>query len=84
MWFAGTDRRVLARMLRLLSDDAARLTQGVAALGDTDATLAVLPARLTVTFGFGPGLYRAAGLRLEMWRTDPDALFALSLSGPQP
>ncbi|MGW4946257.1 Dyp-type peroxidase [Actinoplanes sp. NPDC004185] len=59
---AGTDRRVLARMLRLLSDDAARLTQGVAALGDTDATLAVLPARLTVTFGFGPGLYRAAGL----------------------
>ncbi|MEU8236553.1 Dyp-type peroxidase [Actinoplanes sp. NPDC048967] len=60
---AGTDRRVLARMLRLLSDDAARLTQGVAALGDTDATLAVLPARLTVTFGFGPGLYRAAGLR---------------------
>jgi dye decolorizing peroxidase len=60
---AGVDRRALARMLRLLSDDAARLTQGVPALGDTDATLAVLPARLTVTFGLGPGLYRAAGLR---------------------
>jgi dye decolorizing peroxidase len=59
---AGTDRRALARMLRLLSDDAARLTRGVPALGDTDAHLAVLPARLTVTFGFGPGLYRAAGL----------------------
>jgi dye decolorizing peroxidase len=58
----GTDRRALARMLRLLSDDAARLTQGVPALGDTDAHLAVLPARLTVTVGFGPGLYRAAGL----------------------
>jgi len=58
---AGTDKRALARMLRLLTDDAARLTQGVPALGDTDATLAVLPARLTVTFGFGPGLYRAAG-----------------------
>jgi L-histidine N-alpha-methyltransferase len=27
--------------------------------------------------------YLAAGLRLEMWCTDPDALFALSLSGPQ-
>ena len=27
--------------------------------------------------------YQAAGLRLEMWRTDPDALFALSLSGPR-
>jgi dye decolorizing peroxidase len=57
---AGTDRATLGRMMRLLSDDAARLTQGTPALGDTDATLAVLPARLTVTFGFGPGLYRAA------------------------
>ena len=57
---AGTDRRQLGRMLRLLSDDAARLTQGVPALGDTDPALAALPARLTVTFGFGPGLYRAA------------------------
>lgn len=27
--------------------------------------------------------YREAGLRLHMWRTDPDALFALSLSGPE-
>ena len=58
----GVDRRGLARMMRLLSDDAARLTQGTPALGDTEAELAVLPARLTVTFGFGPGLYRAAGL----------------------
>ncbi|XVU22640.1 Dyp-type peroxidase [Actinoplanes sp. CA-054009] len=58
---AGIDRRGLGRMMRLLSDDARRLTQGVPALGDTDAPLAVLPARLTVTFGFGPGLYRAAG-----------------------
>ena len=59
---AGADRRALGRMLRLLTDDVARLTRGAPALGDTDATLAVLPARLTVTFGFGPGLYRAAGL----------------------
>ncbi|MFI1994814.1 Dyp-type peroxidase [Actinoplanes sp. NPDC020271] len=58
---AGTDRAALSRMLRLLTDDAARLTQGIPALGDTDATLAGLPARLTVTFGFGPGLYAAAG-----------------------
>ncbi|MEV6630215.1 Dyp-type peroxidase [Actinoplanes sp. NPDC051470] len=59
---AGTDRRGLGRMMRLLTDDAGRLTQGVPALGDTDAQLAVLPARLTITFGFGPGLYRRAGL----------------------
>ncbi|GGM24700.1 MULTISPECIES: Dyp-type peroxidase [Micromonospora] len=58
----ATDRAALGRLLRLLSDDAARLTQGRPALADTEAELGLLPARLTVTFGFGPGLYRAAGL----------------------
>ncbi|MFC0598247.1 Dyp-type peroxidase [Streptomyces palmae] len=57
-----TDRAALGRMMRLLTDDAARLTQGEAALADTEAELAALPARLTVTFGFGPGLFEAAGL----------------------
>lgn len=57
-----TDRAALGRMLRLLTDDAARLTQGQPALADTEAELGLLPARLTVTFGFGPGLYRAAGV----------------------
>ena len=55
------DRPALGRMMRLLTDDAARLTQGQPALADTEPELAHLPARLTVTFGFGPGLYRAAG-----------------------
>ncbi|MDG4766755.1 Dyp-type peroxidase [Solwaraspora sp. WMMD406] len=59
---ATTDRAALARLLRLLSDDAARLTQGIPALADTEPELAVLPARLTVTFGFGPRLYAVAGL----------------------
>ncbi|MET7959514.1 Dyp-type peroxidase [Micromonospora zamorensis] len=59
---AGTDRAALGRMLRLLTDDAARLTRGQPALADTEAELGLLPARLTVTFGFGPGLYRAAGV----------------------
>jgi dye decolorizing peroxidase len=58
----GTDRAALARMLRLLSDDAARLARGRAALADTEPELGVLPARLTVTFGFGPGFYAAAAL----------------------
>ncbi|MBQ1049494.1 Dyp-type peroxidase [Micromonospora sp. C51] len=58
----GTDRADLGRLLRLLSDDAARLTQGRPALADTEPELGLLPARLTVTFGFGPGLYAAAGL----------------------
>jgi len=58
----GTDRAAVGRLLRLLTDDAARLTQGVAPLADTEPELAVLPARLTVTFGFGPGLYAVAGV----------------------
>jgi len=57
----GTDRAALVRLMRLLTDDAARLTQGRAPLADTEPELAVLPARLTITFGFGPGLYAAAG-----------------------
>lgn len=52
----GTDRDGIRRMLRLITDDAARLTAGRPALADTEPELAVIPARLTVTVGFGPGL----------------------------
>ncbi|WP_062431660.1 Dyp-type peroxidase [Herbidospora daliensis] len=52
-----TDKDALARMMRLLTDDARRLTQGRPALADTEPELASPAARLTVTFGFGPGLY---------------------------
>lgn len=57
-----TDRDALRRMMRLLTDDARRLTQGRPALADTEPELAAPAARLTVTFGFGPGLYAHAGL----------------------
>ncbi len=50
----GTDRDGLRRLMVLLTDDASRLTQGEAALADSEPELAVSPARLTVTFGFGP------------------------------
>lgn len=58
----GVDRGALGRMMRLLSDDAERLTAGRPALADTEPELALVPARLTVTFGFGPRLFTAAGL----------------------
>ncbi|MDQ7909395.1 Dyp-type peroxidase [Phytohabitans sp. ZYX-F-186] len=58
---AGVDRAALGRLMRLLTDDAARLTQGRPALADTEPELAALPARLTVTFGFGPRFFAAAG-----------------------
>ncbi len=56
----GTDRSGIQRMMRILSDDADRLTRGRAALADTEPELAEVAARLTITFGFGPELVRRA------------------------
>ncbi|MFB6610877.1 Dyp-type peroxidase [Agromyces sp. NPDC056379] len=61
------DAASLRRMLRVLSDDAARVTQGRAPLADTEPELAEVPARLTVTFGFGPGLVARAGAAAPSW-----------------
>ena len=47
----GADREAVGRLLRLWTDDAARLTSGTPALADTEPELALRPARLTVTFG---------------------------------
>jgi dye decolorizing peroxidase len=55
------DRLALTRLLRILTDDAARLTQGKPALADSEPELSQSPARLTVTFGFGPGLVARTG-----------------------
>lgn len=51
---AGVGRAQLKSLLKLLSDDAANLTQGRGALADTEAEMAHRPASLTVTFGLGP------------------------------
>lgn len=58
-----SDADRLAAMMRLLTDDAARLTQGRGALADLDEELAAAPARLTITFGFGAEVFD---------RTNPD------------
>ncbi len=54
------DRDGLRRMMQILSDDAARLSSGTAALADSEPELALVPARLTITFGFGPNLVERA------------------------
>ncbi|MGV9746160.1 Dyp-type peroxidase [Rhodococcus zopfii] len=53
----GTDRRDLVGVLKVWAQDAHRLTTGVAGLGDSEPELAEDPARLTVTVGFGPGVF---------------------------
>lgn len=55
-------REGLEALLKLWTTDAQRLTQGTPALADTEPELAVRPARLTVTVGFGPTLFDKAGL----------------------
>lgn len=61
------DRDGLRRWMRILTDDAARMTQGEAALADMEAELATAPANLTVTFGFGPGFVARAGGSAPTW-----------------
>jgi dye decolorizing peroxidase len=56
----GVGRERLAAWMRLLTDDAARLTQGEPALADVEPELAATPAGLTITVGFGPGFVERA------------------------
>lgn len=59
---AGVGRGDLVRLMRLWTDDIERLATGRPALADAAAELATVPARLTVTVGFGPGVFRLPGL----------------------
>jgi deferrochelatase/peroxidase EfeB len=74
-YFAALDltadsRADVARLMRLWTEAAARLTQGQPAdamlapdqpPGDSGEVEGLAPARLTLTFGFGPGLFTADG-----------------------
>ncbi len=61
----GTTVEAAGRMMRLVSDDARRLTAATPALNDQEPALARIPARLTITAGFGTGLFTKLGLTSE-------------------
>lgn len=61
----GAGRTDLVRLMRLWSDDIARLTSGRPTLADPVAELATIPARLTITVGFGPGVFEIPGLESQ-------------------
>jgi len=46
----------------LQTDDAARLTQGEGALGDTEPEIGANPARLSITLGRGRSFIRELGV----------------------
>jgi dye decolorizing peroxidase len=58
---AGLGARDLARMMKVVTADAARLTQGRAPLADAEAELAEFPANLSITVGFGRNFVNIAG-----------------------
>jgi dye decolorizing peroxidase len=47
---------------RILTDDAARLTQGEGALGDTEPEIAANPSRLSITLGLGRSFIEELGV----------------------
>jgi dye decolorizing peroxidase len=51
----------LIRMMKILTSDAARLTQGLGPLADPEPELAVFPANLMMTVGFGRRLVLIGG-----------------------
>lgn len=56
----NSDRDTAEAVLRLVSDDAARLMNGEPALGDLEPEIAKRPAGLTITVGLGRDFYKAA------------------------
>ncbi|MCB0920029.1 MAG: Dyp-type peroxidase [Actinobacteria bacterium] len=60
---SGIKAADVQRLLRIWTDDAQRLTQGRPALADTEVELALIPARLSVTIGFGPKIPALVGGR---------------------
>lgn len=61
------DKDSVRRMFKVLSGDAATLTQGRSALADSEPELATTPANLTVTFGVGPKAVELAGQQVPTW-----------------
>lgn len=55
-------RDALEAIGRILTDDAARLTQGEGALGDTEPEIAANPARLSITLGLGRSFIKELGI----------------------
>ncbi|MGD8199914.1 Dyp-type peroxidase [Ornithinimicrobium sp. W1679] len=67
----GVGATGLGRLMRVWTDDISRLTAGVPPVTDQEPEVAVRPAGLTVTVGWGPSLFDRTGLvdRRPPWLT---------------
>lgn len=71
------DKELARSALVVITDDAARLTQGTPALGDMEPEIAQEPANLTITVGVGENFYKIIGknkpkqlVKLPAFKTD--------------
>lgn len=71
----NTDKAAMLRWMNLITDDLARLANGQPVLADSQPQLALGPARLTGTVGFGPGLFE----KLSLWHLAPESFARLPM-----
>jgi dye decolorizing peroxidase len=62
----GTTKDDMLRWMVLLTDDISRMCAGKPALADPEPDLILGAANLTITVGFGPGLFKKLGLESRM------------------
>ena len=74
----GVDKEAVGRMMRVLTADAALLTQGKGIIGDSQFEMAENPARLTITFGFGYSLFEKVGAQ-KAWPIPETGIPAYSI-----
>ena len=60
-----TDKAAMLRWMSVITDDLNRLADGRPVLADAQPQLALGPARLTGTVGFGPTLFKKLGLEAQ-------------------
>lgn len=77
------DRERMQRLMRILSDDASRLTQGQPTIALTDPDMVRPPARLTVTFGFGQRVFEMVGADVPPGVGDSFPAFSIDRLQPE-
>lgn len=74
----GKDLAAVGRMMRVLTSDAALLTQGLPIIGDPQSEMAENPARMTINFSFGYSLFEKVGVE-DRWPISEQKIPAYSI-----
>jgi dye decolorizing peroxidase len=72
------DLAAVGRMMRVLTSDAALLTQGLPIIGDPQSEMAENPSRMTINFSFGYSLFEKVGVE-DRWPISEQEIPAYSI-----